>query len=238
MATIVGTSAPDILVGIKQEANDIYGDAVNPEGGDFTGANDTITGGDSSPSNNLYGDAYSFSGGTSTGGADTLIGGANSTNNLYGDAYSMTVSHGGNDVLIGGKAGINNLIGDAHDATGSEASGGNDRLVSAANTTDNMWGDFQSFGVGVQSFGQDTFAFNFHNGEDFVYDFSHTQGDIIEISGFKGGHALESFSDLNIQLVDTNGDSALDSSLIEFDKNDTVTVYGVTTLAADDFMFV
>jgi hypothetical protein len=43
--------------------------------------------------------------------------------------------------------------------------------------------------------------------------------------------------------VDTNGDGANDSSMIQFDKNDTVTVLGYDqsdaahTLAAADFMF-
>jgi hypothetical protein len=254
MATVIGTSGPDPnLAGANGEPNDIYGDAVDPSGGGFIGADDTLTGGKNSEPNNLYGDAHSFAGGTSTGGNDTLIGGANSTNNLYGDAFSIDVGTGGNDTLIGGIGGTNNLYGDASETRGAFYKSGDDRLVSAARTTDNMWGDFKTHTGDVtnETFGADTFVFGPHNGQDVINDFTGSQSglpqnelDIIEISGFnKGGHALNSFSDLTILPVDTNGDNIVDSSRIEFDKNDTVTVLGYDqsdpahTLVAADFMF-
>lgn len=49
---------------------------------------------------------------------------------------------------------------------------------------------------------------------------------------------LQSFSDLNIETVDTNNDSVADSSVIHFDANNSVTVVGVTGLTAADFHFV
>jgi hypothetical protein len=258
MATIVGTSGNDInLTGIDGEANDIYGDAVTATGGAFLGGNDILTGGANSPLNNLYGDAYSIAG-PGTGGNDTLIGGANSTNNLYGDAYSMGggPSTGGNDTLIGGTGGTNNLYGDAYLAGPGPQHGGDDRLVSADNTTDNMWGDFfsppSSSGA---TFGHDTFVFDPHNGNDVIHDFQ--QGtDTIELDGFftnphipiqaaqhippqAASHlGLETFADLNIQLVDTDGNGTNDSSVIHFDANNSVTVLGVTGLTAADFHFV
>jgi hypothetical protein len=54
---------------------------------------------------------------------------------------------------------------------------------------------------------------------------------------------LDSFSDLTILAVDTNGDNIVDSSQIQFGKNDTVIVLGYNqqdpahTLVEPDFMF-
>jgi hypothetical protein len=62
MATIPGTSGPDNLVGVNGEPNDIFGNDVDPSGGGFIGADDTLTGGKNSEPNNLYGDAHSFCG--------------------------------------------------------------------------------------------------------------------------------------------------------------------------------
>jgi hypothetical protein len=59
----------------------------------------------------------------------------------------------------------NTLIGDFVDAGGG-ASGGMDWLVSAANTTDYMWGDFQNPNGGNPQGGADTFVFGQHNGND------------------------------------------------------------------------
>jgi hypothetical protein len=189
-----------------------------------------------------------FVGGSSPGGNDTLSG-ANSPNNLYGDALEIIDGQGGNDTLIGGIGGVNNLYGDAPNTQGAFYRSGDDTLVSADRSTDNMWGDFQSHSgsVTTETFGADTFVFGPHNGQDVINDFTGSQSglpqnelDLIEISGFK---KLDSFSDLTILPVDTNGDGTNDSSMIQFDKNDTVTVLGYNqqdpahTLAEADFMF-
>jgi hypothetical protein len=100
--------------------------------------------------------------------------------------------------------------------------------------------------------GHDTFAFAPNNGNDFVYDFCQGE-DYIELAGFYKGpipdnaaaaylpaQALISFSDLNIQMVDTDGNGVVDSSVIDFyaNTNDSVTVYGVTNLTASDFLIL
>ena len=131
----------------------------------------------------------------------------------------------GNDTLIGGIGGTNYLYGD--DVAG------NDILVSAARTTDYMWGDFASNAGGTDVGGHDTFVFGPHNGNDFIYDFHQGGEDFIEIDAKKP----ETFTDLNIQVVDANNDGTMDS-VIQFDSHDSVTVYGVTGLQDADFHFV
>jgi hypothetical protein len=244
MATIVGTLGPDILNGVNGQDNLIYGDTSDTLSTPNTGGNDTITGG-ANATNNIFGDAETLMGHGATGGNDTLIGGVNSTNLLVGDANSTEGAPiGGNDTLIGGIGGTNTLVGDFVNRGGG-AEGGNDRLVSADNTTDNMWGDFQFVSGGTPQFGQDTFVFSHHNGNDLINDF-HQGEDFIEIDSSPipthaaqhippqaqaGNHILETFSDLNIEEVNGN-------SVIHFDANNSVTVLGVTGLTASDFHFV
>jgi hypothetical protein len=140
-----------------------------------------------------------------------------------------------NDTLIGGAGGINYLIGDVGNTTGGTPSGGDDRLVSAANTTDHMWGDFQSSSGGTPTYGHATYAFE----------------DKTEISATRrstqaaehsppqaASHNVGSFADLTINdEVDVDGDGKLDS-VIQFDPNNSVTVYGATGLTLNDFDFV
>ena len=160
------------------------------------------------------------------------------TNYLFGDANDITAGRGGDDTLTGGKGGTNYLIGDAANAIGGPIQGGADRLVSADNTTDHMWGDFQSHNQGQITGGADTFVFGPRNGDDFIYDF-HQGEDIIEIDASKApGHFPETFSDLNIDQVDTDGSGTADSSIIHFDAHNSVTVLGVTNLAPSDFDFI
>src|SRR5262249_15141869 len=213
-----------------------------------TGGNDKLTGGANS-TNTLYGDVDALVG--SNGGNDTLTGGANSTNTLYGDGGTAHGNFAGGDAgLIGGAGGVNFLYGDFKNSfdSGPDRTGGDDRLVSAASTTDHMWGDVQ---IGsVVTGGHDTFAFRSNNGNDFVYDFHHGE-DIIELGGFsknlaktgKNGTGADkaadkAFATLNIEKVDTNGDTVADSSVIHFNGSNSVTVYGITDLGPADFSFV
>ena len=92
-----------------------------------------------------------------------------------------------------------------------------------------MWGDFQE---GDGTGGRDRFVFGEGNGRDSVYDFEKRR-DLIELDGIEG---IESFGDLDIQIVDTDNDNAADSSVIGFGGNNSVTVYNVTDLAARDFL--
>jgi hypothetical protein len=168
----------------------------------------------------------------STGGDDTVTGGNNSGvqlgTTLSGDARIMTTSTGGNDVLKGGdNCFVNYLYGDAEQADG--ARGGDDRLMSGSRSPDHMWGDFGSVVPGSETtYGHDTFVFSPENGTDFIYDF-HRGEDRIELDGFSSD-ALT-----NIEEVDANEDGAVDS-IIRFDETNSVTVYGVTKLAAADFL--
>jgi hypothetical protein len=66
MATTVGTLGNDTLIGVKGEDNLIYGDALDPQGGQFQGGNDTIIGG-ANADNILVGDAHSMTGISSAG---------------------------------------------------------------------------------------------------------------------------------------------------------------------------
>ena len=151
-------------------------------------------------------------GGGALGGDDVLIGGDNSINNLFGDAFVMADATGGNDTLVGGRGGTNVLVGDAFvGVAGALSVGGDDRLISADHTTDDMWGDFQQ---GPGTGGHDTYVFGPHNGDDTIHDFHHSQGDLIEI----GIKHLETFADLTIDQVDANNDGITDS-VIHFDAN-------------------
>jgi Ca2+-binding RTX toxin-like protein len=219
MPTQTGTLGDDTLIGVDGQDNLIFGDPTDVSGGQFDG------------------------------GDDTLIGGANANNTLVGDTDTMTgTGSGGNDTLIGGIGGTNILIGDAFTAGGGIPSGGDDRLVSAANTPDDMWGDFQEPGPpGQPSFGHDTFVFGPNNGDDIINDF-HQGEDIIEIHATPipinaaehipaqaaqhfPPQAVGSFSDLDIDVVGSD-------SIIHFGAEDSVTVLGVTNLTADDFLFL
>ena len=164
-----------------------------------------------------------------------------------GDAYQTSQGHstGGNDTLIGGIAGFGNtLVGDiAWVFDGASVQGGDDRLVSAANTLDDMWGDVQTIVDGTVAGGRDTFAFSHNNGNDIIHDF-HQGEDIIELDGFlhmsQNGAAHMSLKaasqllDFSIKVVDANHDGSTDS-VIHFDASNSVTVLGVAHLTAQDF---
>jgi hypothetical protein len=206
------------------------------------GPGDQILPGVNNEPNTLYGDAVELGGHGETGGNDTLIGGNNSTNTLYGDAENMFgPSTGGIDTLIGGVGGTNTLYGDAFSASGP-VTGGGDRLVSAANTTDHMWGDFDSIGgpasggADIFAFRQDNgidFINDFHLLEGDKIEIGTLPAQAAEkIPDKAKDHIpLLEFSDLNIQEADGN-------SVIQFDANDSITVVGVTDLTESDFLFV
>jgi serralysin len=107
-----------------------------------------------------------------------------------------------------------------------------------------MWGDFQNAEVGQPTFGQDTFVFAPNNGNDIIHDYQQGFDNPIELDGFfqnthipsqavdhAGNHGLETFAELNIEVVGND-------SIIHFDANNSVTVLGVTGLTAHDFSFV
>jgi hypothetical protein len=229
-ASVGGNDTLSGIVGaIPQNTNLFFGDARIMTSS--LGGRDTLTGvsGGSRVTNQLYGDAETMV--SSKGGNDTVTGGANArTNTLQGDAHAMTASsRGGNDTLTGASSLLGNtLVGDASFG-GDGVTGGDDRLVSAVNTSDQMWGDFQE---GTATGGDDTFVLNFGNGTDFIHDFRKGE-DRIELDGIS---ELLPFEALNIKTVDTNNDGVADSSLINFGDSNSVTVYNVTNLTAGDIL--
>ena len=198
------------------------------------GGNDVLKGG-LAGINRLYGDAFDMI--DSVGGNDKIIGGDGAgLNILYGDAMNIYgVSSGGNDLLRGGDgAGENILYGDADMNMEGQFSCGNDRLISGT-AKDKMWGDISRsylFGdlldLTQVTTGHDVFVFAANNGEDIIYDFRHGE-DKIELQGL----AVDSFAALSAggHLSVSGADS-----VITFCSN-TITVVGVTALAAEDFLF-
>jgi hypothetical protein len=223
-----------ITGGENSHINLLVGDAEQMTGG-ARGGNDALTGGADSDSNVLSGDAYLVMSGGAQGGNDILTGGADSTlSELYGDAVSMSDgAQGGNDILTGGvgENSENLLIGDASQGM-SGAEGGDDRLISASNTPDEMYGDFIN-SDGTATGGADTFVLSPDSGNDIIYDFRQDE-DTIELNGFASG---TEFADLDIETVQVDGIGPLDS-VIHFDDDNSVTVYGIAQLAATDFTFM
>ncbi|ACA21148.1 hypothetical protein M446_6910 [Methylobacterium sp. 4-46] len=175
------------------------------------------------------------------------MGGADSTNLIYGDSSYNSGTQCGNDTVAGGVGGVNFLYGDSRTAvTGSRA--GDDRLISAANTIDEMWGDWQySDGTAIQ--GHNVFVFGPNNGNDIIHDF-HPGEDKIEFDGLyvdkvpekalaripvqAAAHLptrLAMLSELSIEVSGGN-------SIIHVDANNSITVEGVISLSASDFKFI
>jgi hypothetical protein len=204
--------------------------------GSARGGNDELHGGDLA-SNTLIGDARAMFD-NSVAGNDVLFGGSSFSNLLFGDAREMSGnSVAGDDVLFGGDLPVavshfaifHQLYGDAETSTSSAVTGGDDRLVSGINITDKMWGDFGS-GPGVG--GADTFVFAGSFGNDFVYDFTQSENDMIEfqIAG------VSSFTNLNINQVGL--DTVIEPVGTEFDSVTLVNYNNTTNPLSDaDFLF-
>jgi hypothetical protein len=105
--------------------------------------------------------------------------------------------------------------------------GGNDRLISGINATDQMWGDAETLADSATG-GHDTFVFAGAFGNDFVNDF-HQHEDTLEfrVAG------VADFSDL---VVTADGQNTVISTTAS--ATDTVTLVDFSgTLTADDFVF-
>ena len=195
-----------------------------------------LTGGAQSSENILYGDAYYMS--NSQGGNDLLAGGVGSkANMLYGDASTFDGNTvGGNDILIAGDRSVsvvttNSLYGDGKDSVTGNVICGNDRLISGTGD-DAMWGDIANSDYGAVidlsriTTGRDVFVFSNNNGTDFIHDFRHGE-DKIDLHGIAGVNSFNAITPLEVSGADT---------VIRFGSN-TITVIGVTDLAAADFLF-
>ena len=226
--------------------------------GTAAGGSDTVRGGDHADLNLLFGDADDMADST-IGGNDTLEGGSFAKRNiLNGDGKLLEHAHGGDDDLTGGDyaaenylygdgnclgntssdsavggddtlrggdyAGANYLYGDG-ELTDGNAVCGNDRLVSGTEAPDKMWGDGVQFSENTVR-GADTFVFAPMNGQDTIFDFEQGR-DHIELTGFKH---LKLFSDLDVHSDGSGG------SIIDFHDGNTITVLGVVSLTASDFI--
>ncbi len=218
----------DRLIGSESAFNNrMCGDADNLNAS--KGGNDVLIGGTNARYNDLFGDARAILGiqdQLSYGGNDVLVAGAeNSENYLYGDGGVIVNAVCGNDLLLGGDTNTRNYLYGDGSYGGVNVWAGNDRLVSGTGV-DLMWGDVESY-LGVNmNFGHDTFVFKGNNGTDTIYDF-RSGDDKIELSGIAG---IDDFSD--VQISESGG-----NSVITLGTDDTVTIVGVTSLQAQDFVF-
>jgi len=194
------------------------------------GGNDQVFGRGGPGTAVLYGDSDRMEG-HAHGGDDTLSAAPGVLVAYRGDAQNMAeYSVGGDDLLIapvneGG--GVAELVGDAYEMLDS-SQGGHDRLVSAARSSEDMWGDAVyrwNDAVG----GQDTFVFSVANGHDRILDFE-PEKDRIELDGF----GFSGFEDLAAHFQTTAG-----GVLISFSASDDILVRGVSvnSLTAEDFLF-
>ncbi|MBF9033730.1 hypothetical protein HKCCE2091_05715 [Rhodobacterales bacterium HKCCE2091] len=224
-----------------------------------TGGDDTVTGGDGS--DGVYGDAVSMDafgnailgeGGGTGGGLATVAGGNDVVSGGFGDdvvygdaAYSgaygddsgsapvVAAIVGGDDMVSGG-AGNDILFGDFGSATSfgigsAEIVGGNDTIAGGTGD-DEMWGDWEfGGGDGTLLTGADTFVFEADSGLDTIHDFE-VGTDTIDVSAL----GITDFSQLAISYA--GGDAVIDFDGTP-DDTDEVTLVGVSSLTADDFLY-
>ncbi|ONG43954.1 hypothetical protein BKE38_28580, partial [Pseudoroseomonas deserti] len=128
--------------------------------------------------------------------------GSNQADFLYGNALA--------NVLSGG-LGDDKLFGGA----------GNDRLVGGAGADDLTGGT-----------GADTFVFTKGDGADKIMDFSATEADMIDWTGF--GSSLDSYAEVSAKFVQTGADVVVDAG-----NGDVLTILNTTiaSLTSDHFLF-
>ncbi|MDB5433345.1 MAG: Hemolysin-type calcium-binding region [Caulobacter sp.] len=183
---------------------------VNVENLNGSAFADTLTGNSGANTLNGGGGADIIDGGA---GDDVLSGGSGNDKLSAGKGNDNVDGGEGNDIL-NGREGNDILIGGAGDdqLVGDE---GNDRLAG---------------GTGIDKFagglGADAFVFGLGDGKDVITDFSHAESDKIDLAA-AGLH----LSDLTI----TDSSYGL---IIQYDVGgDTITLKGVHTIDASDFIF-
>ena len=216
--TLHGNDGNDTILG-GAHLDLIYGDAGNDTLiGDyaeatvkFAPANDKLYGGEGNDI--VYGDAVRMV--NAQGGKDYLYG-EDGNDTLFGDGeYMFGTSRGGDDVISGG-TGNDTIYGDSHFADALSI-GGNDRITGGAGN-DQIWGGG----------GDDVFIFEgIGFGKDVIGDFSRVIGnrDLIDLSKLK-----TDFDHLSISQI--HGDT-----VIGFDGGDSITLTGITSVTAADFVF-
>lgn len=147
-------------------------------------------------------------------GASTLVTGNAGNELIVGNATASTLfGNDGNDTLIGG-AGVDSLFGQF----------GNDELRGGAGN-DMLFGGFGNDQL-IGGTGADTFGFGLGWGSDQILDFSRAQGDLIDLRGTQA-----TFANLTIGVDMTSSNSVVLYGTSRID------VYGMTNLAATDFIF-
>ena len=169
------------------------------------GGNDTITGNGNTQIlffNATAGVVVDVAAGTANGDASVGTDTFTGVNNVFGSNFNDTLLGSiGNDILNGGNSGNDTLDG----------RGGNDNLTGGA--------------------GADTFVYAIGGGTDFITDFSHAQGDRIDVTGVPGIFSLaEIQSHATQQGVNT---------VINFGNGDIITLQNVVlaNLVAGEFIF-
>ena len=147
-------------------------------------------------------------------GASSLVTGSAGNDFIVGNSTASTLlGADGNDTLTGG-AGVDSLFGQFGDD--ALRGGGGDDLLYGGFGNDLLLG-----GAGA-----DTFIFGLGWGNDMILDFSRSQGDRMDLRGTSA-----TFANLTIGVDTANGNSVVVFGASRID------VFGVTNLAATDFIF-
>ena len=169
------------------------------------GGNDVITGNGNTRliyTNATAGVTADIAAGTATGDASVGTDTFTGVNNAFGSNFNDTLlGSGGNDVLNGGNGGNDTLDG----------RGGNDNLTGGA--------------------GADIFVYAAGGGADFITDFSHAQGDRIDVTDVPGIFGLAD--------IQSHATQQGPNTVINFGNGDIVTLQNVVlaNLVAGDFIF-
>ncbi|MBR0717279.1 VCBS domain-containing protein [Bradyrhizobium liaoningense] len=213
--------------------------AAGTASGDASVGHDTFTGVNSVNGSN-FADTYDATGAVGPngfqgqGGDDTIIGNG-STQIFFNNATAaVTVDLGAGtasgDASVGHDTftGVNNVIG----------SNFNDTIIGSNLTDDSLAGgsgnDYLTGGFGTDFLtggaGADVFAYSNLGNTDFISDFSHAQGDLIEIAGVAG---ITSFAD-----VQSHATQVGNNTVITFDAVNSLTLINTTlgSLTASDFV--
>nr|WKN34354.1 calcium-binding protein [Tunicatimonas sp. TK19036] len=154
-----------------------------------------------------------------------LIYGENGNDSLFGDA--------GNDFIYGG-SGIDKLYGGAG-ADALYGGDGNDELRGDS-SSNNAGNDYLDGGAGNDKLwganGDDTFAYESGDGDDIIYDFNVSGGDVIDLSSFT---AYDDVGDLSLSEV---ARSSYTDTVISLGGG-TITIYNVENadLTNSEFIF-
>lgn len=157
----------------------------------------------------------------SRGGNDVLVNKGATGLVMTGDASLLhDATHGGNDTLIGGD-GADRLRGDAQYVFDGSTCGSD--VLAGGRGDDTMFGDAEGFS-GAGSRGADRFVFAADGGHDVIGDFEAGK-DKLDVSAL-GVHDLSG-------LTITPGTD----TVVQFSSGNSVTLAGVASVAAGDFIF-